>query len=115
MRSCCVAVGEIDNTKIVVVLSNMKATLLLKQRHAVDREAFADLVWKVPAPSTRTLAFFQVQSRFRRWRMCVLRYDNEQGKGDHRHLGKSEAPYEFSTPEQLIADFWADIDSWRSK
>lgn len=43
---------------------------------------------------------------------CALRYDNEAGKGDHRHYDNTEAPYRFSTPEQLVADFQADIARW---
>jgi hypothetical protein len=44
---------------------------------------------------------------------CVLRYDNEPSKGDHRHWGETESPYKFTTPERLIADFWNDVDNWR--
>jgi len=40
----------------------------------------------------------------------VLRYDNEAGKGDHRHAGKTERPYGFTTYDRLLADFWADVD-----
>jgi hypothetical protein len=40
---------------------------------------------------------------------CVLRYDNERGKGDHRHIGEAEEPYAFTTPEALFGDFLADI------
>jgi hypothetical protein len=43
----------------------------------------------------------------------VLRYDNEAGKGDHRHSGKTEGRYDFTTQERLLADFWADVDKWR--
>ena len=39
----------------------------------------------------------------------VLSYDNERGKGDHRHLGDLEEPYTFTTVEQLVADFLADV------
>jgi hypothetical protein len=46
--------------------------------------------------------------------VCALRYDNEAGKGDHRHFGGEEAPYVFTTPTQLLADFWNDVDRWRS-
>jgi hypothetical protein len=45
--------------------------------------------------------------------VCVLRYDNEAGKGDHKHLGGEEASYAFTTPAQLLADFWNDVDHWR--
>ena len=46
---------------------------------------------------------------------CVLRYDNETGKGDHRHLGTAETLYAFSTYEKLLADFWADVETWRQQ
>ena len=44
---------------------------------------------------------------------CVLRYDNEAGKGDHKHVGASEHPYAFETPRKLLSDFWFDVDHWR--
>jgi len=43
---------------------------------------------------------------------CVLRYDNETGKGDHRHFKGRESPYRFTTPDQLLADFQQDIARW---
>jgi len=43
---------------------------------------------------------------------CVLRYDNEAGKGDHRHAGEKQSPYVFSSPERLSADFQRDIARW---
>ncbi len=36
-------------------------------------------------------------------------YDNERGKGDHRHFQGTEAAYKFVSVEQLIADFWLDV------
>jgi hypothetical protein len=44
--------------------------------------------------------------------ICVVRYDNEAGKGDHRHFGKKETRYKFTTPDKLIADFQKDIARW---
>jgi len=44
---------------------------------------------------------------------CMVRYDNERGKGDHRHLGNTEEPYEFSDIETLVADFLADVSRVR--
>lgn len=37
--------------------------------------------------------------------VCVLCYDNESGKGDHRHWGETEVPYVFTDIDQLVADF----------
>lgn len=46
----------------------------------------------------------------------VVRYDNETGKGDHRHGAAGEEPYVFVSPERLVADFAADVErltGWR--
>ena len=39
-------------------------------------------------------------------------YDNERGKGDHRHYAGRESPYRFVSPERLVADFDADRERW---
>ncbi|MFP4280668.1 MAG: DUF6516 family protein [Halochromatium sp.] len=41
--------------------------------------------------------------------VCVLRYDNEAGKGDHKYLGEREMPYQCDGIDQLIGDCWADV------
>jgi Family of unknown function (DUF6516) len=45
--------------------------------------------------------------------VCVLRLDNEAGKGDHRHIGEREEPYTFVSVDRLIEDFWAAATTWR--
>ena len=45
----------------------------------------------------------------------LVGYDNEPGKGDHRHLESEESPYRFTTVEQLIQDFFADVARIRSR
>lgn len=40
---------------------------------------------------------------------CLVRYDNEAGKGDHRHYGPREETYAFTTLEALLEDFQADV------
>jgi hypothetical protein len=41
---------------------------------------------------------------------CIVRYDNERGKGDHRHVADKELPYTFSTLLKLIEDFEAEAE-----
>lgn len=36
-------------------------------------------------------------------------YDNEAGKGDHRHLRDAEQPYAFADVDRLVADFLSDV------
>jgi hypothetical protein len=38
----------------------------------------------------------------------VVGYDNERGKGDHRHIGAVELPYQFFNLATLLVDFWQD-------
>ena len=46
---------------------------------------------------------------------CIMRYDNESSKGDHRHIGNREEPYRFSDVETLIANFLEGIETVRRK
>ncbi|WP_426015133.1 toxin-antitoxin system TumE family protein [Caulobacter sp. DWR2-3-1b2] len=45
--------------------------------------------------------------------VCALRYDNEAGKGDHKHEREREQVYAFRSSEHLLADFWNAVDAWR--
>ncbi len=44
---------------------------------------------------------------------CMVRYDNETGKGDHRHKEDHEEAYQFKDVETLVADFLEDIEKER--
>lgn len=92
----------------------MQAEPLLDERHVLSETAFAELVvWRVPTPLRGSAHRFRYRLALVVRGECVLRYDNEAGKGDHRHVGNTEALYKFTTPEQLLADFWAGVDDWR--
>jgi hypothetical protein len=39
----------------------------------------------------------------------LVRYDNERGMGDHRHVGNVEQSYTFNDLEKLFADFEKDV------
>jgi Family of unknown function (DUF6516) len=45
----------------------------------------------------------------------LVGYDNERGKGDHRHIEGREEPYRFRGWEALIDDFLGDVARIRSK
>jgi hypothetical protein len=99
----------------VVIVSNMKATPLLQERRVVAEDSFVELViWQVPSSVPGSGHGLKYRLAFVVNGFCVLRYDNEAGKGDHRHLGGEQTPYTFTTPEQLLEDFWNDVDRWRS-
>ena len=45
----------------------------------------------------------------------LVRFDNESGKGDHKHIGSREESYHFIDVETLVADFLAEIEKARRK
>lgn len=42
---------------------------------------------------------------------CLVRYHNERGKGDHKHLKGAEIPYLFRSLETTFSDFLADVSA----
>ena len=92
----------------------MKAELLFHQRIDYDDGAIVEMVlWRVPTavpPSTHGLKY---RLFYGRPGIREVGYDNERGKGDHRHFRGSESHYPFSTVEQLISDFWRDVQTLR--
>ncbi len=96
-------------------MTNMKAILLLDERHVVAPNAFVELVvWRVENPPVQGSGHaFKYRLAFVVMGECVIRYDNESGKGDHRHVREKEFPYGFSSPARLLEDFWREVDEWR--
>ncbi len=91
----------------------MKAVALLRTRIAFSETAFAELsIWKVPRPVAGSPHPFKYRLAYVVNGVCVVRYDNEAGKGDHRHFGAEEIVYSFQTPEKLVADFERDMMRW---
>lgn len=91
----------------------MKAVALLRTRIAFSETAFAELVlWRVPKPVAGSTHAFKYRLAYIVDGVCVVRYDNEVGKGDHRHIDEKESAYTFKTPDKLIADFQRDIARW---
>ncbi len=97
----------------VGILSNMKAVELVRTRIVYSEEAFAELVlWQLPEALPRSSHRFKYRLAYVVRGVCVLRYDNESGKGDHRHFAGRETAYTFINPDRLIAAFQADIARW---
>lgn len=91
----------------------MKAKLLVNQRVDVRDRAFAELViWQLPTPSAGSSHTFKYRLAYVVDGVCEIRYDNEVGKGDHRHVRTTETMYKFNTPRQLMADFFDDIQRY---
>jgi hypothetical protein len=91
----------------------MKARLVFDRRVIVSEGVFAELVlWEVPNPVPASPHRFKYRLALVANGVCVLRYDNESGKGDHAHIGKIERSYSFVDVDRLIVDFMADVKRW---
>lgn len=94
----------------------MKADLLLRKREVLSETAFVEIViWRVPVPVRGSSHSFKYSLSLVSDEVCVLRYDNEAGKGDHKHIEECEVPYRFTDLESLQADFWMDVNIWRQR
>lgn len=92
----------------------MKAVSILRERISLDDDSFVELVvWKLPVPLAGSKHDFKYRLALVSQNICIMRYDNEAGKGDHKHSGEREIDYVFSGLDQLQADFWDDVEQWR--
>lgn len=107
-------VGRIDNSSYCSYLWKMKAELRLRDRIGLSETAFVELVvWSLPAPLSGSAHNFKYRLALVDAGVCIMRYDNEAGKGDHKHLGEVEVDYKFQGLGALMTDFWSDVERWR--
>lgn len=80
-----------------------------------DKGLFADggivevIIWRLPAADTERLHGLKYSLFYGKEGQRIVGYDNERGKGDHRHFGNREEKYSFSTIDQMMRDFFADV------
>jgi hypothetical protein len=91
-----------------------QAALILHRKRLYDDGAIAEMkLWLVPRIVPGSRLTFKYRLYYGRLGKRSIGYDNEAGKGDHRHYGDHEEFYRFTTPEQLLADFLADVHALR--
>ena len=66
-------------------------------------------VWRVPTPVFPCTHFYKYSLYCGRPGERLVGYDNERGKGDHKHILGEEYPYQFISYDTLLDDFSADI------
>ncbi|MHB1871954.1 MAG: toxin-antitoxin system TumE family protein [Steroidobacteraceae bacterium] len=94
----------------------MGARLLVDQRIILSDHEFAEIVvWALPAPLRGSAHDLKYRLAFVVNGECVLRYDNEAGKGDHRLTVGQERTYRFESIDKLLADFEREIARWRDE
>lgn len=94
----------------------MKAVLLIDRRTVISSNAFVELVlWRLPQPVPPSTHAYKYRLAYVVDGVCVVRYDNERGKGDHKHVGRVESRITFTGPDQLLADFRSEIERWNDE
>lgn len=94
----------------------MRASLIFRLKNRLDDGAIVEMViWQVPHPIAGSAHRSKYRLYFGKGGNRVVGYDNERGKGDHRHLRGRESTYLFTSPDKLIADFLADVEGARAK
>ena len=88
----------------------MAAELIQERRYALGADRFVAVsIWRLAVPLPPSTHNFKYRLALVANGVCVLRYDNERGKGDHKHLGEQEVPYTFISLDHVVDDFWADV------
>jgi hypothetical protein len=79
-----------------------------------DGAIVEEVIWKLPRPVLGSLHQYKYRLFFGIAGKRLIGYDNERGKGDHRHRGESEEEYLFIDPVRLLSDFRGDVERWRA-
>ncbi len=93
-----------------------KAEKLLDERLLLDDGSILALrLWRVPEPVPPATHRFKYALFYGRPGERLVLFDNERGKGDHKHIREVENPYIFESVEKLIADFQEAVRAARKE
>ena len=88
----------------------MQARLIYRNKKRLVSGAIVDeVVWKLPHPEPGRPHGYKYRLAYVREGKRIVGYDNERGKGDHRHRRDREERYRFISLDRLLADFRADV------
>ena len=93
----------------------MRAKLIYHEKFIYADGAIREMVlWKLPNKTTdrphglKYRLYYGLSDG-----TCIVRYDNESGKGNHRHIKGKKKSYQFKDVETLVADFLEEIEKAR--
>jgi hypothetical protein len=93
----------------------MKAKLIFHEKFIYADGSIREMIlWKLPKKTTNNPHGLKYRLYYgQEDGTSIVRYDNETGKGDHKHIKKKETEYKFKNVETLVADFLKDIEKVR--
>jgi hypothetical protein len=88
----------------------MRATLAFHDKQTLPDGSIVEMkIWELPRPVAGSTHRLKYSLYYGRDGQRLVSYDNERGKGDHRHVRDRQLKYRFASAEQLVADFLADV------
>lgn len=92
----------------------MKAELITRYRNAsADGGIVEMVVWRVPDAVPPSEHPYKYRLVYVVGGVRVVGFDNERGKGDHKHVGDVQSSYLFAGVDRLIDDFLEEIERWK--
>ena len=93
-----------------------KAEKILDVRNVFeDGSLLVIRVWRIVDPVPPSAHRFKYSFFYGRPGVRLVLFDNERGKGDHRHIREVESPYRFESIEKLTSDFMAAVRAVRTE
>jgi hypothetical protein len=90
----------------------MKAVLIYRKTDIrSDGIKLEMVIWQLPAPTPDRPHGLKYRLWAGRDGKTLVRYDNEAGKGDHKHVGRVEKPYAWRGMGALVEDFLNDVEA----
>jgi hypothetical protein len=86
------------------------ASLIENRKSVLETGAIIQIrIWRLPHVTAGRPHRLKYSLFYGRPGERIIGYDNEAGKGDHRHYRDREEPYAFVSLEQLVADIETDV------
>ena len=94
-------------------MANMDAVLVLAKKETHQGIYIQEtVVWRVPTPVPGSIHLFKYRLFFGKPGERIIGFDNERGKGDHRHIDGKEGPYVFVDVATLLTEFEQEVVEW---
>ena len=94
----------------------MPATLLFSDKTIFEDGSIVEIrIWSVPTPVPPSPHRYKYSLYYGLAGKRLVGFDNEKGKGDHKHVLGIETPYAFVSVPILLKDFRAEVEAMKGK
>lgn len=108
--------AQLTTSDVVGILANRQTRSIIRRKDRfLDGTIIEIVIWELPEPVPASTHRYKYRLFFGVPGQRLIGYDNERGKGDHRHCGGREEPYTFSGIDELLDDFARDVEAWRDR